>query len=260
MGGRYWVHTLSISALPGCEYHPQDIKAVLHPIDYVVFCGMTKADVRKTYITYYISCVYQLIVLLNPRYNFKTLSADLRECIDFLHFNTRRRGERMRDLYNVKGGENVMSLSKRMSVGLLGIIFLVALVSAIPVEANKPHRWYADMSYTGEPSWTGVIETEDGKTGAFYWDNEDFYVLGPEQKPSVQKFWGVWGIDWDGDGLDDIHGTHYGSFTYAILQFTVNGRVTDASGAWSYMDGWKIHTVGNVNWETFHMEGYVQFN
>jgi predicted Holliday junction resolvase-like endonuclease len=32
------------SVLPGCEYHPQDIKAVLHPIDYVVFCGMTKGD------------------------------------------------------------------------------------------------------------------------------------------------------------------------------------------------------------------------
>ena len=32
------------SALPGCEYHPQDIKAVLHPIDYVVFCGMTEAS------------------------------------------------------------------------------------------------------------------------------------------------------------------------------------------------------------------------
>ncbi|MFQ5885197.1 MAG: Holliday junction resolvase-like protein [Thermoplasmata archaeon] len=32
------------SALPGCKYHPQDIKAVLHPIDYVVFCGMTEGD------------------------------------------------------------------------------------------------------------------------------------------------------------------------------------------------------------------------
>jgi predicted Holliday junction resolvase-like endonuclease len=32
------------SAIPGCDYHPQDIKAVLHPIDYVVFCGMTEGD------------------------------------------------------------------------------------------------------------------------------------------------------------------------------------------------------------------------
>ncbi|UCH05955.1 MAG: hypothetical protein JSW05_06635 [Candidatus Thorarchaeota archaeon] len=32
------------SALPGCKYHPQDIKAVLHPIDYVVFYGMAEGD------------------------------------------------------------------------------------------------------------------------------------------------------------------------------------------------------------------------
>ncbi len=32
------------SALPGCKYHPQDIKAVLHPIDYMVFCGMTEGN------------------------------------------------------------------------------------------------------------------------------------------------------------------------------------------------------------------------
>ena len=28
-------------ALPGCNYDPKDIKAVLFPVDYVVFCGMT---------------------------------------------------------------------------------------------------------------------------------------------------------------------------------------------------------------------------
>ena len=32
------------SALPGCTYHPKDIKALLHPVDYVVFCGMTDED------------------------------------------------------------------------------------------------------------------------------------------------------------------------------------------------------------------------
>jgi len=31
-------------ALPGCDYHPQDIKAILHPVDYVVFCGMTEGS------------------------------------------------------------------------------------------------------------------------------------------------------------------------------------------------------------------------
>jgi len=32
------------SALPGCKYHPQDIKALLYPIDYIAFCGMTEGS------------------------------------------------------------------------------------------------------------------------------------------------------------------------------------------------------------------------
>ena len=27
--------------LPGCRYDPKDIKAIWHPIDYMVFCGLT---------------------------------------------------------------------------------------------------------------------------------------------------------------------------------------------------------------------------
>jgi len=35
------------AALPGCTYHPQDIKALLHPVEYVVFCGMTEKEQVK---------------------------------------------------------------------------------------------------------------------------------------------------------------------------------------------------------------------
>ncbi len=41
---RRCVVDITDSALPGCKCHPQDTKAVLHPIDYVVFCGMTERD------------------------------------------------------------------------------------------------------------------------------------------------------------------------------------------------------------------------
>lgn len=36
------VHRILKAALPGCRYHPKDIKAILHPVDYVVFCGLAK--------------------------------------------------------------------------------------------------------------------------------------------------------------------------------------------------------------------------
>ena len=37
---RKTIKSLVQTALPGCQYDPKDIKAILDPIDYVVFCGM----------------------------------------------------------------------------------------------------------------------------------------------------------------------------------------------------------------------------
>ena len=34
------IRELVKDALPGCRYDPEDFKAILHPIDYVIFCGM----------------------------------------------------------------------------------------------------------------------------------------------------------------------------------------------------------------------------
>jgi hypothetical protein len=162
----------------------------------------------------------------------------------------------------VKGGEKVMSMSKKVSVGLLSIVFLVALVSAVPVDAKKPYRWYSESYYTGDPEWTGEIWTEDGKHGAFYWDNNnDAYIfLGPEGD-KVQKFSGIWWILWDDEsGGGYIEGTHKGSYTYAIMQFTINGWVTDTSDDWSHVDGRKIHTVGVADFANLPSVTWFQIN
>ena len=71
-------------------------------------------------------------------------------------------------------------------------------------------------------------------------------MLGPEDSPKVQKFYGIWWIDWDNG--DYIQGVHDGSFTFAINQYTINGRVSEATGDWSFVEGRKIHTVGTVDW------------
>ena len=39
-------------ALPGCNYDPKDIKAVLYPVDYVVFCGMADKSNQIQKITF----------------------------------------------------------------------------------------------------------------------------------------------------------------------------------------------------------------
>lgn len=168
-------------------------------------------------------------------------------------------------LLNVKGGEKEVKISKRVFVSSLSIVFLVALVSVVPVNAHKPYRWWNE-SYlnapTLNPTWIGDIWTEGlhgGIHGELVWNNTGAIFLGPDGL-STQKFWGFWWIDFDVDGEVDILGYHDGSFTYARNQYTINGRVTYTSEAWEHMIGWKIHTVGFVDWELGYSEGYIQFN
>jgi hypothetical protein len=158
-------------------------------------------------------------------------------------------------------------MSKRVGVAVISIIFLVALVSAVPVDAKKGfsvHRWWSEVYYNFDPAftyeWKGDIWTEDGKHGTIYWDNTGVKFLGPEGSKE-QKFWGVWWIDWDDEfGGGYIEGTHDGSFTYAIMQCTINGRITETSDDWSYLDGRKIHTVSYVDFGNFVIEHYLQIN
>ncbi|TFG28721.1 hypothetical protein EU528_10835 [Candidatus Thorarchaeota archaeon] len=146
----------------------------------------------------------------------------------------------------------MVSISKRIGVTFLIAVFTVALVSTAQVSALKPLRFETASSVNlppwdlDNPSWIGDVWTENGEHGAFYWFNEGAEFLGPEEDYKVQKFWGIWWIDWD-DG-DHIQGTHVGSFNYAISQYTINGRVSVATGDWSYLVGRKIHTIGIVDW------------
>ena len=160
-------------------------------------------------------------------------------------------------------------MSKRVGVAVISIIFLVALVSAVPVDAKKgfsKHRWWSEVYYNFNPDftyeWKGDIWTGDeGESvhGTIYWDNLGAIWLGPAGD-KVQKFWGVWWIDFGSDDIVDVYGYHDGSFTYAIMQCTINGHITETSDDWSYLDGRKIHTVSFVDFVNFYIEHYLQIN
>ena len=156
-----------------------------------------------------------------------------------------------------------MSMSKRIGVAAISIIFLVALVSAVPVEAKKGfsvYRWWSEVSIfdmTGK-IWTGGPDGKyDGLEGTIHWDNQGGIYLGPAGD-KVQKFWGEWWIMWEDGG--HIKGTHDGSFAYAISQSTVNGRITEATGDWSYLEGRNMHSLGFIDFSVFRLEYYLQIN
>ena len=145
-----------------------------------------------------------------------------------------------------------MRVQKRVSVLLVALVVLMALASVTPVQAVKPHRWWCETSVNQppwspeNPTWAGDVWTEDGKHGTFYWYNEESFLLGPADSPKVMKLWGIWWACFD-DG-SCIQGTHDGSFTYAINQYTINGRVSVATNQWQDLVGRKVHTVGEVDW------------
>jgi len=159
-------------------------------------------------------------------------------------------------------------MSKRISVAVISVIFLVALVSAVPVDAKKEfsvYRWWSEVRLN---DMTGDIWTEDNKHGTIHWDNQGAIYLGPEGRlpdyypeAKVQKFWGEWWIEWDAEsGGGHINGTHNGSFNYAISPSTVNGRITEATGPWSFLEGRNMHSLGYIDWTKFTLEYFLQIN
>ena len=148
-------------------------------------------------------------------------------------------------------------ISKRVGVGLLGLMFMLALVSATPVEAKVPQLWEASAvyygGYGGYPDWYGDVWTEDGLHGIFNWIILDVTFLS-----NVQHYDSFWWIEWDDGGL--VEGTATGKLVYTTTphyvldggDYVFNGKVTYASSDWSYVDGRNVHIMGHVTpyWTT----------
>jgi hypothetical protein len=151
------------------------------------------------------------------------------------------------------GGEKVVSTSRRASVALMSFIFLVALVSAVPVEAKVPLRWEANVTYTWNPTWTGIIMTEDGLSGTIALDIAEARVTG-DVEHSILDWW----IEWDGGGY--IEGTLEGILILSTYRYTFNGQVTDTSEDWAFLDGRNVHVMGSIDLSLWTTSPIFQIN
>ena len=133
------------------------------------------------------------------------------------------------------------AISKRVGVGLLSMIFLLALVSAMPVEAKTPLRWEYTANYTFEPEWTGVIVFDDGSSGTITLDIIDWIDL-----KNVQHFDGIWSITWDDGGY--IKGTQGGKLVHSTSDYVINGKVTETSDNREHLNGRNIHIMGFIDY------------
>ena len=159
---------------------------------------------------------------------------------------------------SVSGGEKVKGISKRVSVGLLSLVFLLALVSASPVQAKTPIRWDYTANYVATPTtdWFGEIG-ENGEIGIWIYD---FQFLSNGQKLAMN-----WWIDFDDGG--HLEGTAHGFFVYETHdylydggRYVANGKVTDTSPDWSHLQGRNVHIMGYIAPWFSMTEGIFQIN
>ncbi len=152
------------------------------------------------------------------------------------------------------------NVTKKLSVGLLGLVFLLTLVSVSPVEAKVPMRMNFSIGIIPPISWSGDIWTDDGSHGYMNLYLTDYTLLSNGQKGSV-----IWLIDWD-DG-SHLEGTLDMTFVYATHgsgmdggEVVGNGIVTEASPEWSDWDGRNVHVMASVSPWPWIANGVFQMN
>jgi hypothetical protein len=135
-------------------------------------------------------------------------------------------------------------ISKRVGVGLLSLVFLLALVSATPVVAKTPLRLEYNASYTFEPEWTGEILRDDGTSGIIRFDVIEWVDL-----PKVQKSSGIWSIEWDDGGY--LEGTQRGISNWLSGDYVFNGQITETSDDLAQLNGRNVHIMGTIDMSFF---------
>ena len=152
------------------------------------------------------------------------------------------------------------NLTKRLSVGLLGLVFLLALTSVSPVEARVPMRWDVTVAYLGGIYWDGDIWREDRSHGDFSMVLTDYTLLSNGQKIAI-----VWLIEWDDGGY--LQGTFKGTYVYTTHEYGLdggdvvgNGKVTDTSPELSELDGRPVHVMASICPWPWIAEGVFQIN
>ena len=149
-------------------------------------------------------------------------------------------------------------ISKRVGVGLLCAIFMLTLVSAMPVEAKVPLRWEYTADQTGVPLWTGEIVTGDGVVATIIFDIPDDTWKGLN---NGEVWSGPWSVTW-ADG-EYISGTQSGVLVYTTSDYVINGKITETSEGCKDLDGRHIHIMGTLDysaWPLLKTIGIFQIN
>jgi hypothetical protein len=156
-----------------------------------------------------------------------------------------------------------------MKKSILCLIMLMAFtLAAVPVviaHPIQPLRAVADLTFDwGVGTWTGTItgdiEGEFEVTPAWaIFPGGDPAALPP---PGMTEHFGENWVITTSVGTIEIYDE--GVWTFNTFKFRANGRVTDATGAYEYLIGAKVHIMGSTTAldppTPVYGTGYMQFN
>ncbi len=88
-----------------------------------------------------------------------------------------------------------------------------------------------------DPHWIGTLKggALDGAKIEF-WEKSDNYLAGKTEHFFEKMLITI--------GGDTISGDDAGVWNFSTFKFRANGRVTDATGPWAYLVGYKMHEMG----------------
>lgn len=152
-----------------------------------------------------------------------------------------------------------MIVSRRVGVAVLTLVFVVALVYATPVQANKIVRWEYSVTMTAfpappppQPTLAGWVKG-DGMDGDMYWVNTGRFFAG-----ETIHLYGYWWIEWEDGSV--IKGTHTAVWALSNNLLNARGVVTAATPGYAHLIGRNIHTVEIFSMQTFSIGGIFQIN
>ncbi len=88
------------------------------------------------------------------------------------------------------------------------------------------------------PHWVGTI-TGDIQGIVEFWETSDNYVVG-----TTEHFFETFRITTDKGVISGVDG---GVWNFPTFKFRANGWVTEASGDWAYLVGYKMHEIGTTS-------------
>ncbi len=136
-------------------------------------------------------------------------------------------------------------MRKPLAVTLVSILALLfTSVGAVAAQPNETEPFVCKQDITfdlslPDPHWIGKLTECDLEGKVEFWETSQNYVVG-----KTEHFFEIFKIT---TATGVINGVDDGVWNFPTFKFRANGWVTDASGDWTYLVGYKVHEIGTTS-------------